>query len=159
MKNLFIVIVLSVLWNFLPADTQPEVLIFYKEKEPSQRVLARVDSVLDNYRNSYQIQYFNVMDEKNKILARELGLPQPHLPFAIVIDGKFTAKINSSLISFVHFPLFMKGIGRHEGNWSMDYLKMVLENNDLLHDENILPAATDPKKGDGAEKPEQNLPE
>jgi len=33
----------------------------------------------------------------------------------------------------------MKGIGRHEGNWSMDDLDKVLKNNALLLDKNVLP--------------------
>ncbi|MFP4547235.1 MAG: hypothetical protein ACLFQM_03830, partial [Fidelibacterota bacterium] len=140
MKNIILLLLILTLWSVLFAAGQPEILIFYKEKEPSQRVLARVDSVLNEFRDSCQIKYYNVMDEENKELAIELGLPQPHLPFAVVINGKFTAKIDDELISFVYFPLFMKGIGRHEGNWSMDYLMMVLENNELLYDKNILPS-------------------
>lgn len=139
MKKFSIITITIILWSFLFANEKPELLIFYKEKEPSQRVLEKVDSVLNNFRDSYQIKYFNVMDEKNKTIANELGLPQPHLPFAVVINGKFTAKIDTSFISFVHFPLFMHGIGRHEGNWSIDYLRMVLEDNSLLHNKNILP--------------------
>jgi len=33
----------------------------------------------------------------------------------------------------------MKGIGRHEGNWSLDDLKRVLQDPSVLQEKNILP--------------------
>lgn len=113
--------------------------IFYKERKPSKQVLAKVKTLLQNYKKSYKINYYNIEDKKTAVSIKEIGLPETHFPFAVVIDGKFTAKINDKTISFVHFPIFMKGIGRHEGNWSLDALKKVLNDNKLLITKNILP--------------------
>lgn len=71
-------------------------------------------------------------------IIKKYNLPETHFPFAIVINGRFSAKINNNKIYFVHFPLFMHAIGRHEGNWSIDNLESVLIDNTLLLDENIL---------------------
>jgi hypothetical protein len=113
--------------------------VFYKERKPSQKVLKRVKPVLDEYRKSYNIQYYNIEDSNNADLISQLGLPDTHFPFAIVLDGKFNAKINDKNIAFVHFPEFMRGIGRHEGNWSLEDLKKVLKNNNLLDKNHELP--------------------
>ena len=56
-----------------------------------------------------------------------------------MINGIFTAEIDDKIVSFVHFPEFMKGIGRHEGNWSISDLEAVLKDNSLLTEKNILP--------------------
>ncbi len=139
MKIMSYILLLICLASILSASEKLSISVFYKEKKPSQQVLAKVDSLLNNYLDSYQVQYYNIEDTKNTAVINELGLPATHFPFAIVIDGKFTAEIEDKTISFIHFPLFMKGIGRHEGNWSLDDLQKVLENNKLLADENILP--------------------
>ena len=76
-------------------------------------------------------------------IITQFGLPSTHFPFSVVINGKFTANIDDKVVSFVHFPLFMKGIGRHEGNWSIADLEKVLYDNSLLLEENILPTLED----------------
>ncbi|MBS3741943.1 MAG: hypothetical protein KGY74_07485 [Candidatus Cloacimonetes bacterium] len=126
--------------NFIScASNKTDISIFYKEKDPSQRVLTKVKPLLKDYAQSYEINYFNIEHEKNADIIKNMGLPETHFPVAVVIGDKFTAEIDDRIVSFVHFPLFMKGIGRHEGNWSLEDLRLVLENNDLLYDENILP--------------------
>lgn len=118
---------------------EKEVSIFYKERPPSLQVLEKVKKTLGQFESQYKISYYNIEDAKNADLINGLGLPSTHFPFAVVINGHWTAKIENEIISFVHFPLFMKGIGRHEGNWSIAYMNMVLKDNTLLHHENILP--------------------
>jgi len=139
MKIVVYILLLICLVSILSASEKPNISVFYKEKKPSQKVLAKVDSLLDNYQDLYKVHYYNIEDTINITIINELGLPTTHFPFAIVIDGIFTAEIDDKTVSFVHFPLFMKGIGRHEGNWSLADLQNVLENNKLLTDENILP--------------------
>lgn len=139
MKHLIFIVILILLVSFLIASEQSIISVFYKEMIPSQKVLARVDSLLVGYADNYEIKYFNIEEEKNAELIKEIGLPETHFPFAVVINGKFAADINGKSVSFVHFPLFMKGIGRHEGNWSLEDLRKVLENNTLLFETNILP--------------------
>jgi len=114
-------------------------LVFYKEREPSQKVLERVNKMLESFEHQYNIEYLIIDDENSSKKINELGLPTTHFPFAVVINGKYTAQIDERIVSFVHFPLFMKGIGRHEGNWSIDDLRRVLEDHSLLADENVLP--------------------
>jgi hypothetical protein len=123
----------------LMASTKTSVSVFYKEKKPSQQVLTKAKSLLKNYSQSYKIQFYNIENDQNAEVIKKLGLPETHFPFAVVIGDKFTAEINERIVSFIHFPFFMKGIGRHEGNWSLLDLQLVLENNKLLYDENILP--------------------
>jgi len=113
--------------------------VFYKDKEPSQRALQKIDLVLEEYKDEHQINYFLIEAEETSAKISEYGLPSTHFPVAVVIDGKFTAEIEGRTISFVHFPLFMKGIGRHEGNWSLSDLKEVLRDKSLLSGQNILP--------------------
>ena len=134
----FIVAILLFL-SIFAKEVKPTVSVFYKEKEPSQKVLAKVKTVLTDFQESYQVKYFNIDKEENCDLIAEIGLPSEHFPFAVAINQKFTTLINGDIISFVHFPVFMKGIGRHEGNWSLQHLKTVLAQPKLLYPQNFLP--------------------
>lgn len=133
------VLLLPFLLTGLHNEEKPTIKVFYKEREPSQKVLNRVNELLDRFRESYHIVYYNIDDKYNEDLIGELGLPDTHFPFAIAINGKYTANIDGKTVSFVHFPLFMHGIGRHEGNWSLSDVKKVLRDNSLLSENNILP--------------------
>lgn len=138
MKKMIIITLINLAILAYAAE-KPEVLIFYKNKKPSQQVLTEVDSLLQNYETSYSIIRYDIEDEQNAEIINRLGLPQAHFPFAVVIEGKYSAEISGRNIAFVHFPIFMHGIGRHEGNWSLIDLKLVLEKSYLLADENLLP--------------------
>lgn len=107
-------------------------IIFYKDKPPSQKVLVRVDSLLSRYSHKYSVKYYNIENENSQNMILKLGLPSTHFPFAIVINGSFTANIGGKTISFLHFPKFMHGIGRHEGNWSLEALILLLDDHKLL---------------------------
>jgi hypothetical protein len=135
---LIIVIFMMILSNNLSANDKV-ISIFYKDKKPSQQVLEKINELLEQFKDSYQINYYLIEDQKNTDIIIQFGLPSTHFPFSVVINDKFTAKIDNNLISFVHFPLFMKGIGRHEGNWSIADLEKVLNDNSLLLEENVLP--------------------
>ena len=128
-----------ILSNNLLANDKVTISIFYKDKKPSEQVLEKINQLLEQFKDSYQINYYLIEDQKNTDIITQFGLPSTHFPFSVVINGKFTANIDDKVVSFVHFPLFMKGIGRHEGNWSIADLEKVLYDNSLLLEENILP--------------------
>ncbi len=135
-----ILILISLNSALLAVDTgKPVVHIFNKNKGPSQEALKKINAAMDNYRENYDIRYHDIEDEANLELIHSLGLPSTHFPVALVIDGKFTVQIGDRIASFVHFPDFMHGIGRHEGNWSISDLEAALQDNSLLLEENILP--------------------
>jgi hypothetical protein len=113
--------------------------VFHKQMPPSQQTLARVDSVLAEFEDEYTITYHVITDSASEEIIQRYNLPETHFPFAVVVNGKYTATIDEELICFVHFPLFMEGIGRHQGNWSMETLRQVLEDNSLLNEQNSLP--------------------
>ncbi len=113
--------------------------VFHKAKDPAMKTLERVKPVVNDYRDEYKITCHVITDPENEALIEKYNLPETHFPFAVVINGKFSAKIDGKKIDFAHFPLFMHGIGRHEGNWSLEALEKVLEDNSLLMEENILP--------------------
>ncbi len=139
MKVQLFIIALLVISSMLNASEKTVICVFYKEKKPSQKVLGKVNNLLKEFSNDYDINYYDIEDAKNSKVIKELGLPETHFPFAVVIGKKFTAKIDEQYVSFIHFPLFMKGIGRHEGNWSLDNLRLVLKDNSLLSIKSILP--------------------
>ncbi len=138
-KFILITVFMMILGNNLSANDKKNIAVFYKDKPPSQKVLKRTNQLLNQFSDSYFINYYSIEDKKNFDVITKLGLPSTHFPFAIVIDGKYTAKIDGKVVSFVHFPLFMKGIGRHEGNWSISDLEKVLNDNFLLSNKNSLP--------------------
>jgi len=113
--------------------------IFYKQMPPSLQTLTEVDSVLAEFADEYTVRYHVITDSASEEIIQRYSLPETHFPFAVVVNGKYTATIGDEPIYFVHFPLFMEGIGRHEGNWSMETLKQVLEDNSLLNEQNSLP--------------------
>jgi hypothetical protein len=117
--------------------------VFYKKKPPSMKVLEQVKELLAGYEAMYQISYYDIEDEENQELILSYGLPSTHFPFAVVLNGRFTAGIDEKVVSFIHFPDFMHGIGRHEGNWSLDALNKALSDNTLLMYKNILPKLAD----------------
>jgi len=134
---------MMILSNNLLANEKVTISIFYKDKKPSEQVLEKINQLLEQFKDSYQINYYLIEDQKNMDIITQFGLPSTHFPFSVVINGKFTANIDDKVVSFVHFPLFMKGIGRHEGNWSIADLEKVLYDNSLLLEENILPTLED----------------
>lgn len=140
---LILVLVMMILSNNLLANEKVTISIFYKDKKPSEQVLEKINQLLEQFKDSYQINYYLIEDQKNMDIITQFGLPSTHFPFSVVINGKFTANIDDKVVSFVHFPLFMKGIGRHEGNWSIADLEKVLYDNSLLLEENILPTLED----------------
>ncbi|MBD3423537.1 MAG: hypothetical protein GF417_03740 [Candidatus Latescibacteria bacterium] len=107
------------------------------------KTLERVKPVIEKYERDYRIYYHVITDPENEELISKYNLPGTHFPFAVVINGRYSAKINDLKIDFVHFPLFMHGIGRHEGSWSLDALEKVLKDNSLLMEKNILPELED----------------
>ncbi|MCK5787293.1 MAG: hypothetical protein KAH54_12145 [Candidatus Sabulitectum sp.] len=113
--------------------------VFYKEMPPSLQTLEKTNTVLAEFANEYKVEYHLITDTASSELIQQYNLPGTHFPFAIAVNGKYSATINDETIYFVHFPLFMHGIGRHEGNWSMEQLKQVLADRSLLTDENTLP--------------------
>jgi len=120
------------------AQTKPHIQVFYKEKQPSLQTYEKVKEFLSLYADKYQIDYLLMSEEHNVDLMKSYGFPTDHFPFGIAVDGKTSAKINDELIIFAKFPDFMHHIGRHEGNWTLEYLKIVLDNNSLLQEDNPL---------------------
>jgi hypothetical protein len=112
--------------------------VFHKSMPPSLETLDRTIELLEEFANFYDISYYSITDPASADIIAEYNLPGTHFPFAVVVNGKFSALIDGEKIDFVHFPLFMHGIGRHEGNWSMELLELVLNDTSLLIDENIL---------------------
>ena len=113
--------------------------VFHKAMPPSLETLEETDALLEHFIDEYEITYHLITDSATEDLIQKYNLPDTHFPFAVVINGSYSAMIDGEKIDFVHFPLFMHGIGRHEGNWSMESLELVLNDNTLLMDENILP--------------------
>ena len=142
MKSIILLLFLSSLVLALIScneDPMKTIEVFHKNKKPSLNTLEKVNMVLDNYKDDYNISYHVITDSTTMNLINKYNLPDTNFPFAIVINGKFSATIGNKKIDFVHFPLFMHGIRRHEGNWSLDNLETVLKDYRLLINENILP--------------------
>lgn len=139
MRTLMIFTILVSLSSLLVAKETKTVTVFYKNRKPSLQTLSKVDSILTKHTSKYTVERYDIEDEKNLEIMRFHNLPDTHFPFAVLINGKFTANINEKQVSFIHFPDFMKGIGRHEGNWSIADFEKALINNDLLNEVNIFP--------------------
>ncbi len=120
-------------------DSARRVEVFHKNKEPSLRTLDRTKTVLREHGDGCEIAYYLIDDPDNRGLIRKYNLPGTHFPFAVVIDGKYSASIDGRTVHFLEFPLFMKGIGRHEGDWSLEDLDRVMVDPSLLLDQNVLP--------------------
>jgi hypothetical protein len=147
MKNFLNILILFAAVAIIPAapgaEEQDRIEVFHKTREPAMKTLERVKPVIEKYERDYRIYYHVITDPENEELISKYNLPGTHFPFAVVINGRFSAKIDDQKIDFVHFPLFMHGIGRHEGNWSLETLEQVLRDNSLLIKENILPELED----------------
>lgn len=110
--------------------------IFHKNKPPALQTLEGIKPILSKYEDQYEISYYDIDDPKNIPLTEKAGLPKAHCPFAIVINGKFSAKIDDKIIDFLFFPDYMSIMERHLGNWSKESFEKVLADNNLLSDEN-----------------------
>ena len=150
MNKLVLLSFLSLVLLLIPckAKSIDTIEVFHKNKEPSLQTLEKTNAVLDKYKDDYEIFYYVITDSVNVDLIRKYHLPDTHFPFAIVINGRYSADINNSKIDFVHFPLFMHGIGRHEGNWSLDDLEAVLKDKSMLLDKNVLSEEEDEEGND-----------
>lgn len=139
--RLILVTIMVVAYSMLLAtdSTKPILRVFHKHKAPSLRVLDKVNEALAAYKDAYRIDYFDIEDAANLPLIESLGLPSTHFPFAIVLNDRFSIQRDGKTISFVHFPDFMKGIGRHEGNWSIADLEAALVDNTMFIEKNLLP--------------------
>ena len=137
--SLLIVLIASSLTSGCGDKSMGTIDLFHKNKPPALRALAKTDSILTAYSGKYDIVHHLITDEETEPVIRKFGLPSSHFPFAIVINGQFSAMVGNEKIDFVHFPLFMHGIGRHEGNWSMEHLELVLKDATLLMEKSVLP--------------------
>lgn len=113
--------------------------VFHKEMQPSLQTLEIVNTVLAEFTDKFEVKYHLITNPDSEHLIQQYNLPGTHFPFAVAINGKYSATINEETIFFVHFPVFMHGIGRHEGNWSMEHLRQALTDTSLLIEENTLP--------------------
>lgn len=118
------------------SDTKPLIQIFYKEKEASMQAYERIKPFMATYESNCTIQYLQITDPANADLMATLHLPVEHFPFAVAINGKTSANIDGKIIIFAHFPDFMHHIGRHQGNWTLEHLKKVLQDPSLLLPDN-----------------------
>lgn len=146
MKNFLLMALAAILLpgHFSPAslaDSAGSIDVFYKDRDPSLKTLKKTTEVLKKYAGTDKVSYHLITDPSKKELMKKYNLPESHFPFAIVIDGKHSARLGQRTVTFIEFPLFMKGIGRHEGHWSMKDLEHVLQNRSLLIDDNTLPAS------------------
>ncbi len=114
----------------------PVIWVFYKEQPPSLQTHSVISEFLDNYTDQYIVEYGLITDPDQKQIIESLGLSTDHLPVAIAINGKTSAMIDGEVVVFTNFPDFMHHIGRHPGNWTLDHLQRVLNDNTLLLDEN-----------------------
>ncbi len=105
--------------------------LFYKKMPPSLKTLGLAEAALEG-RKGLNIIKRDILDPSSEPFREKYGLPREHFPFAAVIDGSFTAEIGGKTVDFVEFPLEMKGIGRHEGDWSMEQLRRVLDEPSLM---------------------------
>ncbi len=110
--------------------------VFFKEQPPSLQAHSVISEFLDDYTDQYVVEYRLITDPDQKQTIESLGLSTEHLPVAIAINGKTSAMIDGELIVFANFPDFMHHIGRHPGNWTLDHLQRVLDDNTLLLNEN-----------------------
>jgi len=130
------------------AESEKKIDVFYKNKKPSLQTLEKAKVVLEKYKSDYKITYYLITEPETQELIKKYTLPETHFPFAVVVNEKYSASIHNKKIVFIDFPVFMKGIGRHEGNWSMNDLDKVLKNNALLIDKNVLPESSHNDDGD-----------
>lgn len=114
----------------------PVIWVFYKEQPPSLQTQAIIKDFLTDYEDRYVIEYRLITDPDQRQIIESLGLSTEHLPIAIAINGKTGAMIDGEKIIFVNFPDVMHHIGRHPGNWTLEHLQKVLNNNRLLLDKN-----------------------
>ncbi|OPL19097.1 MAG: hypothetical protein AVO35_12550 [Candidatus Aegiribacteria sp. MLS_C] len=63
---------------------------------------------------------------KSAGIIAEYGLPETHFTMAFVVNGCFSAMVEGEKVDFFHFPLFLHGTGRHEGDWQLEMLRTVL---------------------------------
>lgn len=136
---LIVVLMLACSVAYAHNDSKRIVHVFHKNKAPSLKALKHVNEVLILFAKDYEVLYHDIEDASNLALIESFGLPETHFPIAVVIDGKFTMRKDGRIASFVHFPVFMKGIGRHEGNWSGSDLEAALRDPSVLLETNILP--------------------
>ncbi|MGM0599383.1 MAG: hypothetical protein ACQETH_06155 [Candidatus Rifleibacteriota bacterium] len=115
---------------------KPIIEVFYKEKEPSLKTLDKVSELLENYKSKFTVKRILITEPANEQLITQRGLPTQHFPFAVSINEKTSAKIDGKTIIFAELPDFMHYVGRHKGNWTLEYLKKALENPELLLDKN-----------------------
>lgn len=120
-------------------DKKGSIDVFYREKPPSLKTLRKIKEILNKYDREYNIRYLLTTDVNNTDIMKKYHLIDAHFPFAIVINGEYSAKIDDRIIYFIDFPILMAGIGRYEGNWTLSELDLVLKNKSLLFKENYTP--------------------
>lgn len=133
----------------LAATEKPVIDVFYKNRNPSLMVLEKALPVLMGFSARYDIQLHCITSAEEAGLIAHYGLPETHFPFAVVVDGHYTARLDGRETHFVHFPMFLRGIGRHEGDWYVSDLERMLNGEGEWLD-NALPVIEDDEEhGEG----------
>jgi len=109
-----------------------QVEIFYKPLPPSEKTTRMVEALLKEYGAALEVKKYDILAPASVPLLKKYGLPETHFPFALLIDGSYSARLDGQAVDFVEFPLEMKGIGRHEGDWSLPQLRRALDRPELM---------------------------
>ncbi len=142
MRKAAIVIMLALATMIFGLEGNPDsdrIDIFYKNKTPSLRVMERALPVVMEYADRYSIEMHEITSPETEPLIDKYNLPETHFPFAVVVNGHFSLQVDERQADLLHFPRFMHGIGRHEGNWSLDDLRHALEHPEMLIETNVPP--------------------
>ncbi len=120
-----------------PAGDEPaEVMLIYKEKSPSLETRKAVKDFLSEYHSNIEVVEVLMTDPDNRGLMDSLRLPLEHFPFALAVNGKTSARIGQDTVIFAKFPDFMHHMQKHEGNWTLEHLELVLNDTSLLLEDN-----------------------
>ena len=121
---LFLVMILAACGSGEDGPVQVEIISL--DHSPIRPAVQEVEGVTAEFGDKVTVQSYNFDTPEGAAFAEERGLTE-HTPIAVFVNGEMEFEVNGRSVKFYSFPQG-EGTGMvAEGVWTMDDLRVVLE--------------------------------
>jgi len=100
--------------------------VLFMNHGPMRPTVAKLKALFQEYGDKVQADWHDVDQQTGKIFMKKNKI-NGHIPMLVQIDGQSEFTIEGRNVSFQGFPTGASPFKRVEGNWSLDDLKILLD--------------------------------
>jgi len=108
------------------ANASIGVEVLFMEHGPMRPTISKVRNLMTTYGDAVHTSWYNVNQQSGKDFMKKKKI-NGHIPMMILIEGQSDFTIQGREVIFQGFPTGASPFKRVEGNWSLDDLKILLD--------------------------------